>query len=141
MEFLARRSMIQLSFTTLTLGVVSALALLLGAIGLYGVLSYVVASRTREIGVRMALGAERRQIRSMVLRQVGSLTVVGAAVGTLVALALGRAAGSLLFGIEGHDPWACASGAVLLGAVALVAGYLPARRAASVDPMVALRAE
>jgi ABC-type antimicrobial peptide transport system permease subunit len=113
----------------------------LAALGIYGVLAYDVTQRTREIGIRMALGADTREVRGMVLRQVGRMTVVGGVIGIVAALALGRAAQSLLFGIEGHDPLSVASGAFLLGAVALGAGYLPARRAAQVDPMIALRAD
>ncbi len=119
----------------------AGLATLLAAVGLFGVMAYTVAQRTREIGVRMALGAEGSQIRRMVLGQVGRMALIGGAIGVVAALALGRAARSLLFGIEGHDPTVVVGGIVLLTLVALGAGYLPARRAAHVDPMVALRGE
>jgi len=119
----------------------AVLATLLAAVGLYGVLSYTIAQRTREIGLRMALGADAGRVRAMILRQVGTMLVVGGAVGTFAALVLGRAARSLLFGITGADPWVVAAVAVLLSAIALAAGYLPARRAAGVDPMQALRYE
>jgi predicted permease len=119
----------------------AGLATLLAAVGLFGVMAYTVAQRTREIGLRMALGAESGQIRRMVLGQVGRMVLVGGAIGIVVALALGRAAGSLLYGVEGHDPVVVAAGVLLLALVAMGAGYLPARRAASVDPMIALRAE
>ncbi len=119
----------------------AALATLLAAVGLYGIMAYSVAQRTREIGVRMALGAGVGRVRAMILRQVGRVALVGGVIGIAAALALGRAAESLLFGIQGNDPRVVAAGAVTMGVVALVAGYLPARRATRVDPMVALRSE
>ncbi|MGI9182536.1 MAG: ABC transporter permease [Longimicrobiaceae bacterium] len=119
----------------------AALATLLAALGLYGVMAYTVAQRTREIGVRIALGAGTGRVRAMILRQVGRVALVGGIIGIAAALALGRAAESLLFGIAGHDPWVVATGALLVGLVALAAGYIPARRATRVDPMVALRTE
>jgi ABC-type antimicrobial peptide transport system permease subunit len=118
-----------------------ALATLLAAIGLYGVLAYTVAQRTREIGLRMALGAAGGKVRGMVLKQVGIMILIGGAVGIAGALALGRGAQSLLFEMEGSDPLAFSVSAVLLAAVALGAGYVPARRASRVDPMKALRYE
>ncbi|MBK8250858.1 MAG: ABC transporter permease [Gemmatimonadetes bacterium] len=117
------------------------LATLLAAIGLYGVLAYTVAQRTREIGVRMALGANARAVRAMVLRQVGVMTAIGGVIGLAAAVGLGRAARSLLFGLEGHDPVVLGASALLLTVVALGAGYLPARRASRVNPMTALRYE
>jgi predicted permease len=117
------------------------LATLLAAIGLYGVLAYTVAQRTREIGVRMALGAHAGKVRIMILRQVGLLTLIGGIVGLAAAVGLGRAARSLLFGLEGHDPLVLTTAAVLLALVALGAGYVPAMRASRVDPMKALRYE
>lgn len=119
----------------------AALATLLAAIGLFGVMAFAVSRRTREIGVRIALGATPDRVRALVLRQVGWVTLVGGAIGIAAALALGRAARSLLFGIEAHDPLVVATAAVLLAVVSLAAGYLPARRAARVDPVIALRAE
>ena len=104
MEFLARRSMIQLSFTMLTLGVVSGLALLLGAIGLYGVLSYVVSQRTREIGVRMALGATASAVRRMVVSQGARVVLVGVVIGVGVAFAATTLLGALLYGVKPVDP-------------------------------------
>jgi len=115
------------------------LATLLAGVGLYGVLSYSIAQRTREIGVRMALGADAAHVRSMVLRQVGMMVVIGGGVGIAAALGLGKAAQSQLYQLEGHDPFVFAIAVVLLSAVALGAGFLPARRAAMVDPMQALR--
>ena len=119
----------------------AALATLLAAVGLYGVLAYTVAQRTREIGVRMALGADSGRVRTMVLRQVGRMTLVGGVIGILGALALERTARSLLYGLEGHDPWVIIGAAVVLTLVALGAGYLPARRASKILPMQALRYE
>jgi predicted permease len=119
----------------------AVLATLLAAVGLYGVLAYTVAQRTREIGVRMALGADSGRVRAMVLRQVGMMTLVGGVIGIAGALALGRAAKSLLFELQGHDPLVVVTAAVLLVVVALVAGYIPARRASRVQPMQALRYE
>ncbi len=117
------------------------LATLLAAVGLYGVLAYTVAQRTREIGVRMALGATGGAVRTMVLRQVGVLTAIGGVFGMLGAYGLGKAASSLLFGLKGNDPLVFALSAVLLTLVALGAGYLPALRASRVHPMRALRYE
>jgi predicted permease len=119
----------------------AALATLLAAVGLYGVLAYTVTQRTREIGVRMALGADARRVRGMVLRQVAMMTAIGGAIGIAAALGLGRAARSLLFEIKGHDPIVFTIAAATLALVALAAGYLPARRASRVEPMQALRYE
>jgi predicted permease len=119
----------------------AALATLLAAIGLYGVLSYTVSRRTREIGVRMALGADASRVRYLVLRQVGMMTLVGGAIGLAAALALGRTAQSLLFGLEAHDPVVVAGAMIVLTLVSLAAGYLPAYRASTVDPIKALRYE
>jgi ABC-type antimicrobial peptide transport system permease subunit len=119
----------------------AALATLLAAVGLYGVLAYTVAQRTREIGVRMALGADAGRVRSMVLRQVGRMTLIGGVIGIVGALGLEKAARSLLFGLEGHDPVVVLLSGVVLALVALVAGYLPARRASRILPMQALRYE
>ncbi len=117
------------------------LATLLAAVGLYGVLSFSVARRTREIGVRMALGAEGRGVRGMVLRQVLWLALIGVGLGLAGAYWLARGAQSMLYEVEGYDPVVLVSASVLLLGVALSAGYLPARRASRVDPMVALRSD
>jgi predicted permease len=119
----------------------AALATVLAAVGLYGVLAYTVSQRTREIGVRMALGADARRVRSMVLRQVARVLIIGGAIGIAAALALGRAASSLLFGLEGNDPVVVTLAAALLALIALAAGYIPAHRASRVEPMDALRYE
>ena len=122
-------------------GAFAVLATVLAAIGLYGVLAYSVAQRTREIGVRMALGANGRSVRGMVLRQVGIMTVIGAVIGVGAAYLLGRLASSLLYGLTGTDPWVMLGATVLLSAVALTAGYVPALRASRISPMQALRYE
>jgi predicted permease len=119
----------------------AALATILAAVGLYGVLAYTVAQRTREIGLRMALGAAPARVRRMILRQVGIMTIVGGIVGLAAAIALGRAAQSMLFELNGYDPVVLTTSAVLLSLVALGAGLLPAHRASRVDPMRALRYE
>jgi predicted permease len=119
----------------------ASLATLLAAVGLYGVLAYTVAQRTREIGLRMALGAEPARVRAMVLRQVAMMTIVGGAIGLGAAFWLGRLSQSLLYQLEGHDPAVMAVSAVLLALVALAAGYVPASRASRVEPMRALRYE
>ena len=119
----------------------AALATLLAAIGLYGVLAYTVTQRTREIGLRMALGAGSGTVRGMVLKQVGKMVAVGGVIGIVAAVALGRAAQSLLFGLEGWDAAVVGLVTVLLGLVGLAAGYIPASRASRVDPMNALRYE
>ena len=119
----------------------AALATLLAAVGLYGVLAYSVAQRTREIGVRMALGANSGNVRAMVLRQVGVMTLIGGTIGIAAALALGRAARSLLYQLDGHDPVVIVTSAVALTLVALGAGLIPARRASRIDPTAALRYE
>jgi len=117
------------------------LATVLAAVGLYGVLAYTVAQRTREIGLRMALGADSSRVRRMVLMQVAWMTLVGAIVGVTGAYSLGKAAASLLFQLEPYDPVVIASSVALLTLVALGAGYIPAYRASRVQPMQALRYE
>jgi ABC-type antimicrobial peptide transport system permease subunit len=117
------------------------LATILAAVGLYGVLAYNVAQRTREIGVRMALGADSGKVRAMVLRQVGVMIIVGGIIGIAGALALGRGAKSLLYELSGNDPVVIVSSVVVLALVALAAGYVPALRASRIDPMQALRYE
>jgi ABC-type antimicrobial peptide transport system permease subunit len=117
------------------------LATLLASVGLYGVLAYTVSQRTREFGVRMALGADGGRVRGLVLKQVGLMLLVGGILGIAGAFGIGRAAGSLLFGLEGHDPIVFAGAASLLALFAFGAGFIPAWRASRVDPMNALRYE
>ena len=135
------RSMARTSFTLIMLGIAAAVALFLGSVGMYGVISYVVSQRTREIGVRMAMGAEQADVSRMVLKQALMLASAGVVIGLAAAMGLTRLMSSLLFGVSPMDPVTFASVAVGLSAVALVASYVPARRAAKVDPVVALRFE
>lgn len=141
MQQLVDDSMVQLTFTLLTLGIAAALALSLGAIGLYGVLSYGVAERTREIGVRMALGAPMPRVLRMIVVQGSRLVGLGVIIGLLVAAGLSQALGSLLYGVQAIDGYTYGLMALIMLAVGLIASYLPARRAAALDPMQALRRE
>jgi ABC-type antimicrobial peptide transport system permease subunit len=135
------KSVARTSFTLVMLGIASAMALALGLIGIYGVISYTVSQRKREIGIRLALGAQSGDVVSMVLRQGAKLALLGVCIGVVAALALARLMTSLLFGVTAHDPLTFAAVAALLILVALFACYIPARRAMKVDPMVALRYE
>jgi predicted permease len=119
----------------------AGLATLLAAVGLYGVLAYTVSQRTREIGLRMALGAAPGRVRAMVLRQVAWMTLIGGVIGLAGAVGVGYSAGSILFELQAWDPAVLATSAVLLAGVAIAAGFVPARRASLIDPMRALRYE
>ena len=115
------------------------LAALLATVGLYGVISYTVARRTNEIGIRMALGAQRANIVGMILREAALLLAIGLVVGAGLALGASKTAASLLFGIKPHDPVTLALAVATLALVAVAASFLPAHRASRLDPMVALR--
>jgi ABC-type antimicrobial peptide transport system permease subunit len=117
------------------------LALLLGVVGLYGVIAYSVSRRTREIGVRMALGAARGNVYRLILKEAGRLTVFGIAAGLLCSIATASLMRKLLFGVESWDVPTLSGVAAVLGISAMLASYVPARRAASVNPVDALRAE
>jgi predicted permease len=134
-------SMARTSFTLVMLAIAGAMALLLGIVGIYGVIAYAVAQRRREIGIRLALGAQRGELRWMFVRSALQLTGVGVALGVVAAAGLTQLMKSLLFGISPIDPLTYAAVVAVLGGVAVVASYLPARRAAAVNPVEALRAE
>jgi len=118
-----------------------ALATLLAALGLYGVISYAVARRTREIGIRMALGAERTRVLWLVLREAAVLAGIGIVAGLGAAMLLVRYVQAQLYGLSATDPRTLVAAAAVLGVIALLAGYVPARRATAIDPMLALRTE
>jgi predicted permease len=139
MEFLAQRSMVQLSFTMLTLGVVSTLAMILGAVGLYGVLAYVVAERTREIGVRMALGATASAVRRLVVSQGTRVVMVGTVLGLGAALASTRLLETLLYEVDALDPVVFVAMSIMMIGIGMLASYVPARRASNVDAIESLR--
>jgi putative ABC transport system permease protein len=141
MQDLIANSVQRRKFSMLLLTIFAAVAMLLAAIGLYGVMSYSVAQRTHEIGIRMALGARRPDVLALVVKQGMALALMGIASGAVLALAMTRLISGMLFGITATDPMTFLGVAALLGTVAFLANYLPARRAARVDPMVALRYE
>jgi predicted permease len=134
-------SMAQTSFALVMLVIAGAVALLLGVVGIYGVIAYIAAQRTREIGVRMALGAQPGDVRRLFVRHGLVLTAVGVVLGVSAAAAVTRLMSSLLFGVAATDMTTYSVTSVGLGSIALLASYLPARRAARIDPVVALRTE
>ena len=141
LNFLYLKSLARTSFTLVLLGIAGAMALLLGAVGLYGAIAYSVSQRTREIGIRMALGAQRRDLLRLVLREEMLVVVTGLGCGLVGSVALTRFLSGLLYGVSPTDPATFATVVLLLFGVALAACYIPARRAMRVDPMVALRYE
>jgi len=135
------QSMARTSFTLVLLGIAGAMALILGIVGIYGVIAYAVTQRTREIGIRMALGAQPAELQQLFVRQGLLLAGIGAVLGLASAAGLTRLMASLLFGVSALDPLTYAGVAALLIVAAALASYLPARRATAVDPLEALRAE
>jgi ABC-type antimicrobial peptide transport system permease subunit len=128
-------------FIVLVLGGFALFALVLASLGIYGLISYSVGQRTQEIGIRMAVGASARDVQGMVIAQTLWLAAIGMVLGTMVSWAVARTASGLLFGVTATDPATFAGMLLVLTIVAAVAGYVPARRASRIDPMVALRAE
>jgi putative ABC transport system permease protein len=141
MDKVVERSMARTSFTMLLLGIGAAVALLLGAVGIYGVISYIVSQRTQEIGVRMALGAQRGDVSGMVMKEGLILALLGIGSGLAVSLAVTRLMKALLYEVSATDPATFAAVPLLLALVALLASYVPARRAAGVEPLEAIRYE
>ncbi len=141
MTSLLAQRLAQPRFNMMLLGIFATVAMLLAAIGIYGVIAYSVTQRTREIGIRMALGAQRTQMLGMVLRQSLTVVTIGIVIGLLAAFAATRLLASLLYGVGANDILTYATVVLLLSAAALFASYIPARRAMKVDPMVALRYE
>jgi putative ABC transport system permease protein len=141
LQSIVDRASEQMAFTMVLIAIAASVALVLGMIGIYGVMSYIVTQRTGEIGVRLALGAEPGKVAGMIVRQGGLVALVGIGVGLATAFAGSRLIASLLYGVSSRDPGVFAAATVTLMSVALFACWLPARRAAAVDPLVALRAE
>jgi len=135
------KSMARTSFTLVMICVAGSVALILGIVGLYGVISYAVSQRTREIGIRVALGAPRKEVTAMFVRQGLSLSGVGIAFGVALSLAVTKMMSSLLFRVNSTDPWTYAAAITCIVGVSWLACYLPSRRAAMVDPVNTLRAE
>jgi predicted permease len=141
LDYYYRNSMARVSFTLVMLSLAGGMALLLGAIGLYGVIAYSVSQRTREIGIRMALGAQREYILRLILGQGTKLALIGVATGIAAALGLSHFLSSLLYGVKPTDPLTFLGVTIVLVIVALLASYIPALRAMRVDPVIALRYE
>jgi predicted permease len=141
LDEILEESMVQTSFTLVMLGIAAGVALLLGIVGIYGVISYAVSQRTREIGIRMALGAQQKEVSRLFLRHGLLLTFIGLGIGIGGAVGLTRLMSALLFGVSAIDPLTFGAVTIGLGAVAILATYIPAFRASSVDPVEALRWE
>ena len=141
MQDIYSESMARTSFTLVMLAIAGTMALVLGIIGIYGVISYTVSQRTREIGIRLALGAQKSELKWMFVRSALVLTAIGVAIGVGSAAGLMQLMRSLLFGTSPLDPLTYLAVLLVLAVSAVVASYLPARRAAAVDPVDALRAE
>jgi ABC-type antimicrobial peptide transport system permease subunit len=141
MEEIYDESMAETSFALVILGIAAAVTLLLGLVGIYGVIAYIVTQRKREVGIRMALGAASSEVQRLFVTRGLILTGVGLTLGLVVAAALMRLMSSLLFGVNAFDPVTYASVVTGLGLVALLATWLPARQATRIDPMLALRSE
>jgi putative ABC transport system permease protein len=135
------KTLAQPRFNMVLLGVFATVAMALAAIGIYGVIAYSVAQRTREIGIRMALGAQRGDMLGMVMRQSLTVVVIGIVIGLVGSFGATRLLASLLYGVGANDVFTYAAVVFLLGSAALLASYIPARRAMKVDPIIALRAE
>jgi ABC-type antimicrobial peptide transport system permease subunit len=136
-----QRSMSRTSFTLAILGIAGAMALLLGVCGIYGVIGYAVAQRRREIGIRLALGAQQRQVRALFLRRGLFVTGAGVSLGLVAAVAFSQLLQSLLFGVEPLDPASFIAMPIVLATAALLGAYLPARKAVAVDPVETMKAE
>jgi putative ABC transport system permease protein len=141
MDDVMRDSTARANLNMVVLTIFGSMALVLAVIGIYGVIGYSVRQRTREIGIRVALGADAHQVRTMVLRQGMSLALLGVSIGLVSAFGLTRVLATFLFGVTPHDSVVFISVPVVLSAAALVGVWLPARRATQIDPVVALRAE
>lgn len=141
MDQLVGRSVAPQRFNLSLLTFFSGLGLLLAAVGIYGVMSYSVSQRTREIGLRMALGAQARDVLALIVKKSMALALVGVAIGLVASIALTRLLKNLLFGVSPTDPVTLAGVALLLTVVSLLVSYIPARRATKVDPLIALRSE
>jgi putative ABC transport system permease protein len=141
MEHWVAKSLAQIRFSSSLLMAFAGLALVLAAVGIYGVMSYAVSQRTSEIGVRLAVGAQTKDILRMIIWDGARLATIGLTIGLILAIALSRTIQSLLFQTASADPLTFAAVVAVLGAFALLASYLPARRASRVDPLLALRAE